>query len=160
MAVLMRSTTPPTSFLDAPNGDDGPDPRSEGQELSPEADPDGQPRLGVVVSSSEVTPVRRRRRRLNGEVTIIRPPSQAVGDERTRANSQAQSSDLGRFGVDLEAQRRHEKLLARIALLQRQAQKVQNTEAAAAVRWIKKAINEYGIEASVLGFQSQEPHSA
>jgi len=122
-----------------------------------EAKTDGESRLGVAVSSPEVTQVRRRRRRLNGEVTIIRPPSQerkAVGDEPTRAkpDSQPQSSALGRFGVDLEEQRRHEKLLARIALLERQAQRARNTEAATAIRWIKKAINEYGIEASEVGF--------
>jgi len=130
--------------------------QQEGQEPSG-AKPDGQSRLGVAVSSSEVMPLRRRRRRLNGEVTIIRPPSQAVGDEPTesRRNSlgdaRAQGSDLGRFGVDMETQRRHEKLLARIALLERQAQRAQNTEAATAVRWIKKAINKYGIKAVELG---------
>ena len=77
-----------------------------------------------------------------------------MGDEPTRAtpDSQPQSSALGRFGVDLEEQRRHEKLLARIALLERQAQRARNTEAATAIRWIKKAINEYGIEASEVGF--------
>ena len=119
-----------------------------------EAKTDGESRLGVAVSSPEVTQVRRRRRRLNGEVTIIPPPLQAVGDEPTRAkpDSQPQSSALGRFGVDLEEQRRHEKLLARIALLERQAQRARNTEAATAIRWIKKAINEYGIEASEVGF--------
>jgi hypothetical protein len=48
----------------------------EGQESLSEARLDGQPRL----SSSAVTQVKRRRRRLNGEVTIIRPPSQALGE--------------------------------------------------------------------------------
>ena len=130
----------------------------EGQEFPSEANPDGQSRLGVAVPYPAVTQVRRRRRRLNGEVTIIRPSSQAVGDEPTGSkpdsigDSQPQSSALGRFGVDLEEQRRHEKLLARIVLLERQAQRAQNTEAATAIRWIKKAINGYGIEASELGF--------
>ena len=67
-------------------------------------------------------------------------------------NSQARSSDVGRFGVDLEAQSRHEKLVARIAQLERQAETARKAEAAAAVRWIKKAIDEYGLEARELGF--------
>ena len=66
-------------------------------------------------------------------------------------DSQARSSDVGRFGVDLEAQSRHEKLVARIAQLERQAETARKAEAAAAVRWIKKAIDEYGLEARELG---------
>ena len=67
-------------------------------------------------------------------------------------DSQARSSDVGRFGVDLEAQSRHDKLMARIARLESEAHTARKVEAAAAVRWIKKAINEYGLEARELGF--------
>jgi len=134
----------------------------EGQDLSSNAD--RQPQLGGAASSTfEVTQARRRRRRLNGEVTIIRPmlhEPNAVRDEFTTGdskpdslgNSQARSSDVGRFGVDLEAQSRHDKLMARIARLESQAQTARKVEAAAAVRWIKKAINEYGLEAREIGF--------
>jgi glutamate synthase domain-containing protein 2 len=66
-------------------------------------------------------------------------------------DSQAQSADAGRFGVDLEAQIRHEKLKVKIAQLERQAQRAKNTEAAAAIRWIKKAIKDYGIDAREIG---------
>ena len=66
-------------------------------------------------------------------------------------DSQARSSDVGRFGVDLEAQTRHEKLKVKIAQLERQAQRAKNTEAAAAIRWIKKAIKDYGIDAREIG---------
>jgi hypothetical protein len=116
-----------------------------------EPNPDGQ--LGL--SSSAVAQVKRRRRRLNGEVTIIRPSSQALGEGATSENpigaSRAPTDDDGRFGVPLETQRRHQKLLARIALLERQADKARNAEAATAVRWIRKAIKDYGISAEELG---------
>ena len=46
---------------------------------------------------------------------------------------------------------RHEKLLAQIARLERQAQTARKAEAATAIRWIKKAIEDYGIEASEIG---------
>ena len=134
----------------------------EGQDLS--SNTDRQPQLGGAVSNtSEVTQARRTRRRLNGEVTIIRPmskeqsvvrngPSTANSRPDSIEDSQAQSSDAGRFGVDLEAQSRHDRLMARIARLESQAQTARKVEAAAAVRWIKKAIHEYGIEARELGF--------
>ena len=130
-------------------------PRQESPKGASEAETNGESRLGVAVSS--LTQVRRRRRRLNGEVTIVRPLShqpKPVLDEQTRAkpDSQPQSAGRGRFGVDAEEQRRHEKLLGRIELLKRQAQKARTTEAATAIRWIKKAINEYCLDASELGF--------
>ncbi len=124
-----------------------------------------QPQLsGAASSTFEVTQAKRRRRRLNGEVTIIRPMLQEPGamhDEFTTGDSepdsigdsQARSSDVGRFGVDMKAQSRHDKLMARIARLESQAQTARKVEAAAAVRWIKKAIDEYGLEARELGFE-------
>jgi hypothetical protein len=114
-----------------------------------EPNPDGQ--LGL--SSFAVTQVKRRRRRLNGEVTIIRPPSQAVG-EGASSKEGTPTHDDGRFGVALEAQRRHENLLARIVLLERQADKARNAEAATAIRWVKKAIKDYGISAEELGLSA------
>ena len=134
----------------------------DGQDSS--SNTDLQPQLGGAASNaSEVTQARRRRRRLNGEVTIIRPMSQepsAMRDESTTGgskpdsigDSQARSSDVGRFGVDMKAQSRHDKLMARIARLESRAQTARKVEAAAAVRWIKKAINEYGLEAREIGF--------
>ena len=133
----------------------------DGQELP--SDAALQPQLGGAASNTpEVTQARRRRRRLNGDVTIIRPMSHepnAVRDEFTTGgskpdsteDSQAQSSDVGRFGVDLEAQTRHEKLKVKIAHLEREAQRAKSTEAAAAIRWIKKAIKDYGIDAREIG---------
>ena len=134
----------------------------EGQDLS--SNTDRQPQLGGAVSNtSEVTQARRRRRRLNGEVTIIRPMLQepsAMHDEFTTGDSepdsigdsQARSSDVGRFGVDMKAQSRLDRLMARIARLESEAHTARKVEAAAAVRWIKKAIDEYGLEARELGF--------
>jgi hypothetical protein len=48
--------------------------------------------------------------------------------------------------------RRHENLLARIVLLERQPDKPRKAEAATAIRWIRKSIKDYGIAASELGF--------
>ena len=52
----------------------------------------------------------------------------------------------------MDAQTRREKLKVKIAQLERQAQRAKNTEAAAAIRWIKKALKDYGIEAREIGF--------
>ena len=136
--------------------------RQDGQEVPSEAAL--RPQLDDAASDAfEVTQVRRRRRRLNGKVTIIRPvsheqnavrdgPSRAISKPDSIGDSQAQGSDVGRFDVDLKTQSRHESLLAQIALLERQAQAARKDEAAAAIRWIKKAISDYGIEARELGF--------
>jgi len=134
----------------------------DGQEVPSNTDLQTQ-LSGAASRTFDVTQARRRRRRLNGVVTIIRPmlhEPNAVGDEFTTANSkpgsngdsQAESSDLGRFGVDIAAQSRYEKLMTRIARLESQAQSARKVEARAAVRWIKKAIGEYGLEARELGF--------
>ena len=116
----------------------------DGQYLS--SNTERQPQLdGAASNTSEVTQASRRRCRLNGDVTIIRPMSHepnAVRDEFTTGDfkpdsigdSQARSSDGGRFGVDLEAQSRHDKLMARIARLESQARTARKVEAAAAVR--------------------------
>jgi DNA-binding protein H-NS len=44
--------------------------------------------------------------------------------------------------------------LAMIASLERQAVAAKKREAAVAIRWIRKAIRDYGIEAQELGFES------
>ena len=56
------------------------------------------------------------------------------------------------FGVEPEEQQRYATLMAEIARLKLQAQAAKEEEAAAAVRWIRKAIAEYGIRSHELGF--------
>ena len=127
----------------------------DGQEVPSNTDLQTQ-LSGAASRTFDVTQARRRRRRLNGVVTIIRPMAsrraiKASSNADSIRDSQAQSADAGRFGVDLEAQTRHEKLKVKIAQLERQAQRAKNTEAAAAIRWIKKAIKDYGIDAGEIG---------
>jgi DNA-binding protein H-NS len=53
--------------------------------------------------------------------------------------------------VDREEGRRYATLMKEIARLERQAVVAKKAEAAAAVRWIRKAIAEYRIRAAELG---------
>jgi hypothetical protein len=56
------------------------------------------------------------------------------------------------FGVGEKERSRYTELMNEIAGLEREA-KVKEAEARAAVRWIRKAIAEYGISASELGLR-------
>jgi hypothetical protein len=96
---------------------------------------------------------RRRRRRLNGEVTIIHP-QEPIGTGAEGDVSAPQLEDVagvGMFGADSAEQLRYQKLMAKIARLERQALAARKREAELAIRWIKKAICDYGIEARELG---------
>jgi hypothetical protein len=68
-----------------------------------------------------------------------------------------ESSDIDfatlQFGVSEEERSRYTELMNEIAGLEREAKAVRDAEAAAAVRWIRKAIAEYGISASELGLR-------
>jgi hypothetical protein len=55
------------------------------------------------------------------------------------------------FGVDEEDGRRYVTLTKEIARLESQAEVAKKAEAAAAVRWIRKAIGEHEISAEELG---------
>ena len=137
----------------------------EGQGLPSAANP--QPNhVDAASSGPGSTEVgRRRRRRLNGAVTIIRPQLHEPHGVRDESFGERAESDLiaarrlhrdeiGAFGTDRAAQLRYQKLLLRIAELERQAHAAKEREAAAAVRWIKKAIRDYGIRAKDLGFEN------
>jgi hypothetical protein len=98
---------------------------------------------------------RRRRRRLNGDVTIIHP-QEPIGTSEERDVFEALQEDVGgggMFGADPAEQLRYEKLMVKIASLERQAHAAKKREAAAAIRWIKKAIRYYSIGARDLGFE-------
>lgn len=85
---------------------------------------------GAVVS-------RRRRHRKHGGVTIVRPapPSACELAERARV-----------------AKEQYERLRAEISELDRQIEAAREVEVGKAVRWIRQAIAEYGLEAKDLGF--------
>lgn len=79
---------------------------------------------------------RRRRQKKHGDVTIIRP-------ERPCTSKLA--------GFRREAMERYERLMAEIRDLDHQAEAVRKVESAEVVRWIRKAIVDYGLDAEDLG---------
>ena len=98
---------------------------------------------------------RRRRRRLNGGVTIIHPQD-PIGTSAERDVLAPQQEDVGGvslFGTDPAERLQYEKLMAKIAGLERQALAAKKREAAFAIRWIRKAIRNHGIGAQELGFE-------
>jgi hypothetical protein len=67
---------------------------------------------------------------------------------------QEEAGGVGMFGTDPAEQRRYEALMAKIAGLERQAVAAKRREAAVAIRWIRKAIRDYGIGAQELDFET------
>jgi hypothetical protein len=128
---------------------------------------------GVVASLPEhpaVAPLRRRKRRqLHGDVRIIRPlqdeaPRQTDADRPLPAGATISdgrpapaTAPRERRGASLrprdEARPSYRKLLARIRLLQAEAERARQREAAAAIEWMKRDIALYGLTAEDLGFR-------
>jgi hypothetical protein len=98
--------------------------------------------------NGSATPRRRRRSRVQrGEVTIIRPAPAASGRP-----SEDDAQDFLDFPFDARlALQGYRALMDQVEELQQQALAVKKAEAAEAVRWIKRAIAEYGLSASELG---------
>lgn len=112
----------------------------------------------VAGSLDGVSPVpRRQRRRKNGEVTIIRP-ERVDEHEVNGADSHGSLAETPQFATlplnfdFLTTRQRYEQLRSQIAKLEREAQKLRAQEAAHAVRWIRRAIEDYGLTAEDLGF--------
>jgi hypothetical protein len=119
-------------------------------------DPGLQSETDEATSSvSDLTrPGRRSRRRLNGDVTIIHP-QEVIGTSAEREVLAAQKEDVsevGMFGADPAERLQYERLMAKIANLERQALAAKKREAGLAIRWIRKAIRDYGVGAQELGF--------
>jgi hypothetical protein len=107
-----------------------------------------QPASAQAADPPTVSKTRTRRRRvLHGEVTTIRPVRNELGE-----SSDMDSATL-QFGVGEAERSRYTELMNEIAGLEREAKAVKEAEARAAVRWIRKAIAEYGISASELGLR-------
>ena len=119
-------------------------------------------------NTPSVPPLRRRKRRqLHGNVTIIRPrdktlqepgagrpvPAAAALSDGDRAHATVSRERRGAALRPTDnAWPRYPKLLARIRLLQAEAERARQREAAAAIRWIKRDIVLYGLTAEDLGF--------
>jgi len=140
----------------------------------PEARPDQLPVADTLPQNSAVSRLpRRKARRLHGEVTIIRPvqgsTSQgSVAALPVQAEPQlAARTDHGIEPVPSRTQRRqprphmeqsddawphYPRLMARIRMLEMEAQVLKAREAAEAAEWIRQAIAAYGLTAQDLGF--------
>lgn len=101
---------------------------------------------------------RRQRRRKHGVVTVIRPDrldEQEVKEVASRESlvGTPQSAPLPRDFDFLAARERCEQLRSQIVKLEREAQRLRVREVAHAVRWIRGAIEDYGLTAKDLGFK-------
>lgn len=109
----------------------------------------------------------RRSRRKHGAVIVIRPERLAdqelgSGDSRESPTSKPQATSLARdfaFQASLDRER-FETLRAQIVKLEREAEKLRAQEAAKAVRWIRRAIEDYALTAEDLGFKQQRRTSS
>ena len=149
------------------------EPAAPQPQAAPPATPSPIPPIpGVLASLPEHPSVPRLRRRkprqLHGDVTIIRPPQDETLQETDADGSLPAGAAISdgdpasatvtreRRGASLwptdDAWPRYPKLLARIRLLQAQAARARQREAAAALRWIKRDIVRYGLTAGDLGF--------
>jgi hypothetical protein len=126
----------------------------------------------VGVHAPPVAPTKRRRRTRHGEVTIIHPdrpsvltPTHPSVGRREEAGIQGRQLRKPKFTEPSSTQEfvfgiaptgrggpsRYQALRAEIERLHVQAEAVRKVEAAQAVRWIKRAIADYGLSASDLG---------
>jgi hypothetical protein len=150
------------------------EPAAPEPQAAPSATPSPIPTIpGVPASLPEDPSVPRRRRRkprqLHGEVTVIRPPQDEArqqtdagrplpaGSAISEGDPASATLPRGHHSAPLwpsdDAWPRYPKLLARIRLLQAQAARARQREAAAALRWIKRDIARYGLTAEDLEFR-------
>lgn len=103
----------------------------------------------------------RRRRRLHGPVSILRPSLIEAPGPAVEAPLQASASDqpasqeqgVGAFNFLPASSKAYSALLARIAKLEAEAGALRKQEAAKAIKWIQVAIRDYGLTRQDLGFR-------
>jgi hypothetical protein len=101
---------------------------------------------------------RRRRTKKHGTVTVIRPAElgESSGSNETPSAASVPESAADQFAFDIVSLRQRtlaalKSISAELQSLERKAEAVRKTEAASAVRWIRKAIAKYGFKSSDLG---------
>jgi hypothetical protein len=117
-------------------------------------DPPGDGSGNDGSASLPASPTRRRRRSIHGKVTIIRPDRSDRGlDARQAPDESTEPGHVGRtlVFVDADVSARYEAVTAEIEKLKRQAVALKKAEAAKAVRWIRRAISDYGLTERDLG---------
>jgi hypothetical protein len=171
----MKGTRTPRVFrLDSPVVDSGPTVGVSEQSQAVETSRGFTASVGVGALPAEVARIKRRRRRIpRAEVTIIRPaapsapatsdlPAGRQAEMRRRelkrlepsfaSLSPAQDFDFGIATSVRGTPSRYQALKAKIKKLEQRAEAARKVEAAKAARWIKRAIADYGLSASDLGF--------
>ena len=138
ITTLRRDEPDTGAKAEAPSGDAG----SPDEAVTPSS-----PRFG-----------KRKRRVLNGRVTIIRPmlepesvpiaPAEIPGPPQDLRDRQG---ELGPFRMGAAAERRYDRLMKAIRRLEIQAAAAREAEAAAAVRWIQRTMARHGIRACEVG---------
>jgi len=113
----------------------------------------------VTLSRGVHQRIRRRRPRKHGTVTVIRPAElgESSGSKETPSGASVPEGGADQFALDIVALRQRtlaglKSISAELQRLERKAEAVRKTEAARAVRWIRKAIAKYGLKSSDLGF--------
>lgn len=146
------------------------DPAAPVPQAAPSPIPSPAPSIARVPETPPVPRLRRRKpRRLHGDVTIIRPPQDEVLQQTDAHRPVAAAAAIPdgdpvsatapqpRRGASLrptdDARLRYPGLLARIRLLQAEAERARRREAAAVIEWMKRDIALYGLTAEDLGFR-------
>jgi hypothetical protein len=95
---------------------------------------------------------RKSRRKRHGDVTIIRPsqgmPCPTVAKRRSSRGFVFEIAEIGS-----SASREYASIMAQIRQLEQRAEAVRKLESSQAVRWIKRAIVHYGLDAADLGLE-------
>ena len=101
---------------------------------------------GSIAAQEGVAPVRRRRRIKPAPVTIIRPNPGTHAPPAATPPAGPQDKGEPRFGQSMADHQRYLEIQAQIQRLQQEAEVLRQAEVAAAVAWIRKAIDEHGID--------------
>jgi hypothetical protein len=101
---------------------------------------------GSVAAQAGVTPVRRRRRARPAPVTIIRPNAGTDAPPAANPSAGPQGKGEPRFGQSMADHQRYLEIQAQIQRLRQEAQLLREAEVAAAVAWIRKAIDDHGLK--------------
>lgn len=122
----------------------------------------------VQPRAPQPAPPRKSRRKRHGDVTIIRPSQPDSGDAvnpstgheegmpcptvAKRRSSRGFVFEIAEIGSS--ASREYASIMARIQQLEERAEAIRKLESSEAVRWIKRAIVHYGLDAADLGLEA------
>lgn len=121
----------------------------------------------VQARAPQATVPRKSRRKRHGDVTIIRPSrSEPVDAAKPVAGREERGPcPSGGFVFDVasigsSASREYASILAKIQQLERHAVAIKKRESSNVVRWIKRAIVDYELDAADLGLEAPTPRKS